>query len=90
MQPEITMALLHSATAGPPTGTTSFFQAWANFLLGNVATFTQASKDITPNLLRLADRSLRSGRFPVESQADLLYMASAGLTLGRLPMTTSN
>ena len=35
---------------GLPTGTTSFFQAWANFLLGNVATFTQASKDITPNL----------------------------------------
>ncbi|HWB87311.1 MAG TPA: carboxypeptidase regulatory-like domain-containing protein [Bryobacteraceae bacterium] len=33
-----------------PTGTSTFEQAWANFLLGNVATFTQASADFAPNL----------------------------------------
>jgi hypothetical protein len=35
---------------GAPTGTSSFQQAWANFLLGNVATFTQASLDVTPDV----------------------------------------
>ena len=35
---------------GAPTGTTSFNQSFANFLLGNVATFTQPSMDVTPNL----------------------------------------
>jgi hypothetical protein len=33
-----------------PTGTTSFTQAFANFLLGNVASFSQASEDVTPNI----------------------------------------
>jgi hypothetical protein len=33
-----------------PSGTTSFNQVWANFLLGNVSTFTQASIDITPDI----------------------------------------
>lgn len=28
----------------------AYYQAWANFLTGNVATFTQASSDITPDL----------------------------------------
>ena len=36
--------------AGVPAGTSSFQQAWANFLLGNVATFTQPSTDITPDV----------------------------------------
>jgi hypothetical protein len=36
--------------AGAPTGTSAFQQSWANFLLGNVATFTQPSMDITPNV----------------------------------------
>ncbi len=35
---------------GAPSGTTSFMQSWANFLLGNVASFTMPSTDITPNL----------------------------------------
>jgi hypothetical protein len=35
---------------GAPTGTSSFQQGWANFLLGNVSTFTMPSTDITPNL----------------------------------------
>ena len=36
--------------AGAPGGTSAYQQAWANFLLGNVATFTQPSMDITPNV----------------------------------------
>jgi hypothetical protein len=38
------------SSAGLLTGTTTFQQAWTNFLLGNVATFTQASMDITPDV----------------------------------------
>ncbi|HWC98907.1 MAG TPA: TonB-dependent receptor [Candidatus Sulfopaludibacter sp.] len=38
------------STQGLVTGTTSFQQSWANFLLGNVSTFTQPSQDITPNV----------------------------------------
>ena len=38
------------SAAGGQTGTTTFQQAWANFLLGNVATFTMPSTDITPNI----------------------------------------
>ena len=36
--------------AGAPTGTSAFQQSFANFLLGNVATFTMPSSDITPNI----------------------------------------
>ncbi len=38
------------SSAGVPTGTSLFQQSFANFLLGNVATFTQASVDVTPNI----------------------------------------
>ncbi len=38
------------SNAGAPTGTSTFNQEWANFLLGNVATFGMPSTDITPNL----------------------------------------
>ena len=38
------------SNAGLPTGTNSFQQAFANFLLGNVSTFTMPSTDITPNI----------------------------------------
>src|ERR1019366_8675341 len=38
------------SNAGVPAGTGAFQQAFANFLLGNVATFTMPSTDITPNL----------------------------------------
>jgi len=38
-------------STGKPAGpTTTFEQSWANFLLGNVATFSQASLDITPDI----------------------------------------
>jgi len=36
--------------ASMPTGVTQFEQSFANFLLGNVATFTQTSEDITPDI----------------------------------------
>jgi len=36
--------------AGVPSGTNNFMQAWANFLLGNVGSFTMPSTDITPDL----------------------------------------
>jgi hypothetical protein len=36
--------------SGAPTGTSTFQQSWANFLLGNVATFSQPSMDITPDV----------------------------------------
>ena len=35
---------------GAPSGTNSFQQSFANFLLGNVSSFTQPSTDITPNI----------------------------------------
>src|ERR1019366_4769631 len=31
-------------------GTSTFQQAWANFLLGNVSSFTQTGRDITPTI----------------------------------------
>lgn len=33
-----------------PTGTSLYQQDWANFLLGNVSSFTQASVDLTPDI----------------------------------------
>lgn len=39
-----------SAQIVPGSGSTLFEQAFANFLVGNVATFSQSSKDITPDL----------------------------------------
>jgi hypothetical protein len=36
--------------ASTPAGATQFQQSFANFLLGNVATFTQASQDVTPDI----------------------------------------
>lgn len=35
---------------GVPTGTSSFEQSWANFLLGRVGTFSQSSLDLTANI----------------------------------------
>jgi hypothetical protein len=36
--------------AGAPTGTSAFQQSWANFLLGNVSTFSMPSQDVTPDI----------------------------------------
>jgi hypothetical protein len=35
---------------GVPAGTSNFEQAWANFLLGRVGTFSQTSVDMTPDI----------------------------------------
>ncbi|MFP5227363.1 MAG: TonB-dependent receptor domain-containing protein [Acidobacteriota bacterium] len=35
---------------GVPTGTSSYYQSWAWFLLGQQASFSQASMDITPDI----------------------------------------
>ena len=48
--PPASRALSASPTPARPAGTTAFQQSWANFLLGNVATFTMPSTDITPNI----------------------------------------
>ena len=45
--PEGTFGFTNS---GAPSGTSTFQQSWANFLLGNVSTFTQPSTDITPDV----------------------------------------
>ena len=37
-------------STGAPTGTSAFNQSFANFLLGNVSTFSQPALDVTPNL----------------------------------------
>jgi hypothetical protein len=39
-----------TAPAKPSSATPNFQQSWANFLLGNVTTFSQASRDITPDV----------------------------------------
>jgi hypothetical protein len=39
------------ASTPRPTGTTTIQQTWANFLLGNVVTFSQSARDITPDIL---------------------------------------
>jgi hypothetical protein len=38
------------SSTGAPAGTTAFNQAFANFLLGNAASFSQTSLDLTPDL----------------------------------------
>ncbi|MBI1750384.1 MAG: TonB-dependent receptor [Acidobacteria bacterium] len=57
------------------TGSTSVFQqAWANFLLGNVATYTQASLDLTPDI--------RSHQFEVYGQDEFRLRPNLTLSLG--------
>jgi hypothetical protein len=58
---------------GVPTGTTAFFQAWANFLLGNVATFSQASRDITPNLHAWQTEAYAQDDFRLSPKLSLSY-----------------
>ena len=54
-----------------PTGTSVVEQAWANFLLGNAATFSQASLDLTPDM--------RARQFEAYFQDD--YRVSGRLTV---------
>ena len=54
--------------AGAPTGTSSFQQSFANFLLGNVASFSQPSADITPNLWAWQHEAWAQDDFKVSSR----------------------
>src|SRR5207248_7612395 len=51
--------------AGAPAGTSAFQQAFANFLLGNVATFSQPSMDITPDVWAWQSESYAQDDFKV-------------------------
>ncbi len=59
------------STTPRPTGTSTFEQAWANFLLGNVGTFTQASQDITPDLTAWQWEAYVQDDFKVNSRLTL-------------------
>ncbi|MGC2657164.1 MAG: TonB-dependent receptor, partial [Bryobacteraceae bacterium] len=58
----------------PAGGATTFEQSWANFLLGNVATFTQASEDIKPDI--------RAQQWEVYLQDDWRIRSNFTLNLG--------
>jgi hypothetical protein len=58
---------------GAPSGTTSFMQSWANFLLGNVASFSMPSTDITPNIWTWQDEAWAQDEFRVSPRLTL-YM----------------
>jgi hypothetical protein len=53
------------ANTGTPSGTASFQQSFANFLLGNVSSFTQPSADITPNLWAWQDEAWAQENFKI-------------------------
>jgi hypothetical protein len=54
-----------TSTGNPGASSASFAQAFANFLLGNVASFTQPSADITPNLWAWQDEAWVQDDFKV-------------------------
>jgi hypothetical protein len=55
-------------SAGAPAGTSGFQQSWANFLLGNVATFTMPSTSITPSVWAWQDEAYAQDDFKVTSR----------------------
>ncbi|HSB10382.1 MAG TPA: carboxypeptidase regulatory-like domain-containing protein [Blastocatellia bacterium] len=64
------------ATAPRPAGSaaTTTMQQWANFLLGNVSTFTQADQDLTPDL--------RSRQYEFYAQDDFRWMPNLTVNFG--------
>jgi len=58
---------------GLPTGTSSFQQSWANFLLGNVSSFSMPSTDITPDLWAWQHEAYAQDDFKVSPRLTL-YM----------------
>jgi len=61
------------STQGLISGTTSFQQSWANFLLGNVSTFTQPSQDVTPNIWTWQHEAWAQDDFKVTPRLSLSY-----------------
>ncbi|MDE3196405.1 MAG: TonB-dependent receptor [Acidobacteriota bacterium] len=60
--------------ASVPSTTTAYLQSFANFLQGNVTTFTQASQDITPDI--------RSNQFEAYVQDDWRIRPNFTLNIG--------
>ena len=56
---------------GVPAGTTNYAQSFANFLMGNVSTFTQNSMDITPNLWAWQNEAYAQDDFQVRRNLTL-------------------
>jgi hypothetical protein len=56
---------------GVPSGTSSFQQSWANFLLGNVATFSQPSKDVNPDVWAWQMEAYAQDDFKINPQLTL-------------------
>ena len=63
-----TMAFTNTAA---PAGTGSYQQSWANFLLGKVGTFTQASKDFTADVHAWQIESYAQDDFKLNSRLAL-------------------
>jgi hypothetical protein len=61
------------SNTGAPSGTNAFQQSFANFLLGNVATFTQPSADITPNLWAWQDEAWAQDDFKFSPRLTLSF-----------------
>ncbi|HLK69019.1 MAG TPA: carboxypeptidase-like regulatory domain-containing protein [Bryobacteraceae bacterium] len=59
--------------AGAPTGTSTFQQSWANFLLGNVSTFSMPSTDITPYVISWQNEAYVQDDFKISPRLTL-YM----------------
>lgn len=62
------------ASTAAPSGTLSFSQSWANFLLGNVSSFSQASLDLTPDI--------RTWQWEAFAQDDFRIRPNLTLSLG--------
>ena len=64
------------ATTPRPTGSaaTTTMQQWANFLLGNVSTFTQADQDLTPDI--------RARQYEFFVQDDFRWKSNLTINLG--------
>ncbi len=59
--------------AGVPTGTNNYMQSWANFLLGNVSTFSMPSTDITPYIIAWQHEAFAQDDFKISPRLTLYY-----------------
>ena len=64
---------MSSTNTGVQTGTTNYQQAFANFLLGNVATFTQASRDFTADVRAIQSELYAQDDFRVRRNLTLYF-----------------